>query len=93
MDGTTIRWAHCNKMDNIESRADSLLEFIACSCKKSKCTTNVCKCRKVNLKCTDLCDCTSCENQKEDQSDDEFGNDSSDGEHTDNDEQEDLEIS
>ena len=44
---------------------DSLLEFMVCNCKKSQCKINVCKCKKFNLKCTDLCGCKDCNNQEE----------------------------
>ena len=44
---------------------NSLLEFMVCNCKKSQCKINVCKCKKFNLKCTDLCGCKDCNNQEE----------------------------
>ena len=34
---------------------DSILEFVSCECKKSQCVNNQCKCKSVNLSCTDLC--------------------------------------
>ena len=41
---------------------EEILEFVSCSCKKSKCTTNNCQCRAIELQCTDLCGCCQCNN-------------------------------
>ena len=45
------------KWTTLNAGPDSLLEFMVCNCKKSQCKTNVCKCKKFNHKCTDLCGC------------------------------------
>ena len=39
----------------------SLLECVECKC-KTGCTTMRCSCRKADLKCTDLCSCSDCQN-------------------------------
>ena len=49
-----------------EPAPESLLEFVLCSCKNSKCATNACRCRKVQIHCSDLCDCLNCENHADD---------------------------
>ena len=41
---------------------DSILEFVSCSCKKSKYSTNNCGCEAVNLLCTNLFGCTNYKN-------------------------------
>ena len=48
---------------------DSLLEFMACGYKKSGCLNRVCACVAHGLKCTDLCDCNSCDNALLDETD------------------------
>ncbi len=42
---------------------DSILELIACKCKKSKCVSQSCTFLSDGLKCTDVCDCTDCSNE------------------------------
>ena len=42
----------------------AVIEMTVCSC-KTKCLTNRCKCRKNNLKCTDMCLCIDCENDEQ----------------------------
>lgn len=40
------------------------MEYITCSCRKtSKCLTSACECRENGLRCTDLCNCSGCENE------------------------------
>ena len=57
VDGSlAVQWEH------LKPDPDSILEFVSCSYKKSKCATNHCICAPVNLPCTDLCDCTNCKN-------------------------------
>lgn len=48
---------------------DSLLEFLACGCKKSGCQNNRCLCAANGLSCTDLCDWTACTNTTPDEDD------------------------
>ncbi|CAB4001853.1 Hypothetical predicted protein [Paramuricea clavata] len=48
---------------------DSLLEFLACGCKKSGCQNNRCLCARNGLSCTDLCDCSTCTNTTPDEDD------------------------
>ncbi|CAB4012350.1 Hypothetical predicted protein [Paramuricea clavata] len=48
---------------------DSLLEFLACGCKKSKCQNNMCICVANGLNCTDLCNCNTCANGLPDEDD------------------------
>ena len=48
---------------------DSLLEFLACGCKKSGCQNNSCLCVTNGLSCTDLCDCSTCTNTTPDEDD------------------------
>ena len=48
------------------SAPDSILEFVSCKCKKG-CQTKRCSCHKANLKCTELCQCSSCENSEIDE--------------------------
>ena len=52
-----VRWMENN------AAPEEMLEFITCACKKSKCITGKCQCHAVNLKCTVLCLCSSCENK------------------------------
>jgi uncharacterized protein YbdZ (MbtH family) len=44
-----------------EPAAESILEYVNCKCNKG-CTTKRCSCYKSGLKCTELCQCNSCEN-------------------------------
>ena len=53
------------KWTTLNAGPDSLLEFMVCNCQKSQCKTNVCKCKRFNLKCTDLCGCKDCNNQEQ----------------------------
>ena len=57
------------KWMNQKPAPDSLLEFLSCSCKKSGCQNNRCICIANVLKCTDLCNCTTCTNQSQDEDD------------------------
>jgi hypothetical protein len=45
---------------------DSILEFVICKCKKG-CQTKRCLCCKGNLKCTERCECSNCENSEIDE--------------------------
>ena len=53
------------KWTTLKAGPNSLLEFMVCICQKSQCKTNVCKCKRFNLKCTDLCGCKDCNTQEE----------------------------
>jgi hypothetical protein len=45
------------------SARNSILEFVSCKCKKG-CQTKRCSCFKANLKCTELSQCSNCENSE-----------------------------
>ena len=68
-----------------EPALESLLVFVSCSCKNSKCATRACRCRKVQLHCSDLCDCLNCDNRADDVesevSDESSSSDSSDSDY------------
>eukprot|EP00794_Sanderia_malayensis_P021369 gene21369-23451_t len=49
---------------------DSILELVSCNCKKAKCATQNCVCVSHGLKCTDMCGCTNCNNDLEEEDDD-----------------------
>jgi hypothetical protein len=40
---------------------DSVLDFVNCKC-KTGCINNRCSCKKANLKCSELCNCSNCQN-------------------------------
>ncbi|KAJ8030340.1 hypothetical protein HOLleu_26725 [Holothuria leucospilota] len=42
-----------------------ILEYVQCSCKKSKCRQRTCSCTQSGLPCTDLCKCKDCDNAVE----------------------------
>ena len=44
---------------------EEIIELISCSCCKSSCKTDQCVCKAHSLNCTDLCNCTLCENGDE----------------------------
>ncbi len=50
-----IQWS------TLEAAPDSILECVICKC-KSGCKTKRCSCIKNGLRCTDLCQCNTCEN-------------------------------
>lgn len=52
----SIKWM------NRGSYPPELLQIDSCKCKKSKCETNQCACRRAGLSCTDLCACIDCAN-------------------------------
>lgn len=54
------------------------LMLTSCKCSKSKCAGRACKCRKNGMKCSDLCLCEGCENEKEGCDDEEHLTDSED---------------
>ena len=39
----------------------AVVELVRCNCSSSKCSTNRCSCKKMNMVCTDLCKCASSE--------------------------------
>ena len=41
--------------------SDDVLSLISCGCRYG-CKNRVCVCKAHNLNCTDLCNCTNCEN-------------------------------
>ena len=45
---------------------DEILKMTRCKCLVTHCKNNICSCVKVNLKCTNYCECspTMCENQR-----------------------------
>ena len=55
-----IHWTECKPV------LEAILEFVTCSCHKSKCGTNQCGCVFINLPCTNLCLCKSCKNSNKD---------------------------
>lgn len=42
---------------------DEVLNYVHCSCKKSRCEASRCTCRTSDLSCTELCSCSNCANQ------------------------------
>ena len=46
---------------NLAPAPDSILAFVNCSCKKG-CENNRCSCFRANMRCSDLCKCSSCLN-------------------------------
>ena len=50
------------KWMNQKPAPESILEFVSCQCRKNACKTGLCRCRNVNLLCSDICNCTNCEN-------------------------------
>ena len=48
-----------------EVAPDSILNFVSCKC-ASGCETRRCSCRKAELTCSDLCQCSNCCNSKSD---------------------------
>lgn len=48
---------------------EAIITLVKCNCKKSKCSSNQCSCRRVDLSCTELCGCgadeDSCENHQD----------------------------
>ena len=56
-------------MNEPKPAPDSLLEFLACGCKKSGCQNNRCVCVSKGLNYTDLCDCSRYTNGSPDEDD------------------------
>ncbi|XP_071822275.1 uncharacterized protein [Apostichopus japonicus] len=56
-DNLDIDWMDC------PPAPDSVLEFVQCGCKKSKCRQRICSCVQNGLPCTDLCHCSDCDNK------------------------------
>ena len=42
-----------------------VLQLLSCNCKKNKCSDGTYICHSHGLKCSDLCNCTDCDNCKE----------------------------
>ena len=57
---------------------DSIVELVSCNCKKSKCSNQSCVCVAYGLNCTDICNCSNCDNEavEEEYIDDENDSDS-----------------
>ena len=43
---------------------DTLLKYVSCACKKTKCVKRICSCLEHNPTCTELCKCLDSDNQK-----------------------------
>ena len=43
-------------------KVETKVKIMSCHC-KGCCNTNICKCKKNDRKCTDLCSCANCENR------------------------------
>ena len=56
-------------MTSLSPAPDAVVHLVKCSCTKTNCSTNRCKCKNNGLQCTELRNCTmdrdSCENAKE----------------------------
>ena len=63
-DELAITWGTLHLLPGGQPAPDSILEYVSCKCKKG-CQTRRCSCHKANLKCTELCQCNSCENAEE----------------------------
>ena len=66
------------QMTTMQPAPQAILELVKCSCKKSRCSTLVCKCRRHGFPCTDMCesvdpddDVNNCFNRNGDNSSDE----------------------
>ena len=54
---------------------ETVLEFVSCECRKSRCVANQCRCYSVGLRCTDSCRCMNCENVSNNEVDDSHEDD------------------
>ena len=45
---------------------DSILEMVSCRCKRTKCQSESYNCFAHGLKCMDMCNCSKCENEFDD---------------------------
>ena len=52
-------------MTTIPSAPESIIHLTVCQC-KTNCSNNRCKCRKIRLKCSEMCQCQDCENNEDD---------------------------
>ena len=41
-----------------------MMQHLHCGCKKKPCNSKKCSCRAAQLSCTDICECTTCENRE-----------------------------
>jgi hypothetical protein len=62
-------------MTTLEPAPTAIIHLVKCACKRNRCSTNQCKCRKNGLSCTDLCGCSEddeeCENTVDSESEPE----------------------
>ena len=63
-------WIFGYSVGTLKSATDFIFECVSSSFKKSTCATNHCGCATVNLACTDLCGCTNCKNNDNQEGDD-----------------------
>ena len=56
-------------MTKLPPAPSALIELVKCGCKATRCSSNVCKCRKNNLMYTEFCTCCDgvegCDNAEE----------------------------
>lgn len=45
-----------------DTAPEELLQVVFCSCQVTKCLSNKCSCKSMQLPCTDICNCSTCEN-------------------------------
>ncbi|XP_014661606.1 PREDICTED: uncharacterized protein LOC106804783 [Priapulus caudatus] len=72
-------------MTTLPPAPEAVIHLVRCSCAKTKCSSNHCKCRKAGLRCTELCSCSEgdgCDNMP----DDDVGQDDDDEPSSDDDE-------
>lgn len=85
---TSCGWKHTEEdglgIDWLQSTEPitNIRPLIGCSCKKSGCSGNLCKCRKNNLHCSTLCKCCNCTNKNAEE-ESQLGYESQDSEDSD----------
>ena len=56
-------------MTTLPPAPQAVIDLVKCSCAKTRCSSNRCKCRRNGLNCTDLCSCSedseSCDNSED----------------------------
>ena len=67
------KWQFCIACMNKQPAPNAILEFVSCPCKKNGCKSGSLTCKSLQLACTNMCDCTSCENSNTDSTDGEDG--------------------
>lgn len=63
-----------SKIEELNSNSSVKIHNRGCSCSKNNCLKNYCECHKNNLKCSSLCKCEQCENDKVNLSPDQVKN-------------------